>query len=102
MSIREKLERLRQLQEEADSIRGELGISPPKAVLYYAPRFPLNEEIVVVEADGFGGAITSIVDGNYPIDFVTNFEKHFETEEAAVNAATQLVEEQVEPTAVLE
>ncbi len=101
MSIRQKLERLRELQSEADAIRAELGISSPKAVLYYAPLLALDDDMVVVKADGFGGATTSIVEGNYPVDFVTNFEKQFETEEAAINAATKLVEENAKPIAVL-
>ena len=101
MSLHQKLKRLKELQSEADGIRAELGISPPRAVLYYAPLLALDDEMVVVEADGFGGATTSIVEGNYPIDFVARFEKRFETEEAAIDAATKLVEKNAKPVTVL-
>ena len=47
--------------------------------------------MVVVEADGFGHATTSIVEGDYPFDYLTTFSKTFETEEDAENAADAIV-----------
>ena len=48
--------------------------------------------MVVVEADGFGHATTSVVEGDYPFDYFTTFAKTFETEEDAENAAQAIVE----------
>ena len=66
MSQQEKLQRLETLQKEADAIREELGISAPKAVIYMSSMDAIDDEIVVVEADGFGGAKTSIARGITP------------------------------------
>lgn len=87
-----QLARLKSLQAEIDALRKELGISAPGEVLYSSPLRALEDEEVVVEADGFGGATTSIVEGNYPIDFFTEFEKHFSSEGKAITAADDLVE----------
>jgi hypothetical protein len=46
---------------------------------------------VVVEADGFGGARLSVVQGNFPIDFVARVQKDFRTEARAVFAAEKLI-----------
>ena len=91
MSLQEKLQKLGDLQKEADAIREDLGISAPKAVVYMSSLSAVGDEVVVVEADGFGGAKTSIVEGNYPIDFVIHYEKRFSTEAEAVDAAEKLV-----------
>jgi len=84
---------LRILQERADTIRNELGISPPEHVTFLAKRETIRDEVVVVEADGFGGATTTIVEGNYPVDYVTKFAKIFRTEEEAETAAERLAYE---------
>jgi hypothetical protein len=101
MSRLEKLQQIRELQEEANRIRNELHVSSPGMVLYYAPVLPLEDEMMVVVANGFGGATTSIVEGNYPIDFVIHHEKEFDTEEAAVVAASNIVEERVNAAVLL-
>lgn len=75
--------RLKELQAEIDCIRGRLGINAPHTVLYLASLDPCGEEFVVVEADGFGGATTSIVEGNYPIDYLSRHAKKFDSEQAA-------------------
>jgi hypothetical protein len=51
----------------------------------------VDDEEVVVEADGFGGATLSVVEGNYPIDFLCLRETRFRTERAAIQAAEGLV-----------
>lgn len=76
-----KLEHLKRLQADADAIRRELGISQAGTILYQSHRW--NDSQVLVEADGLGGATVSVVEGNYPIDYVTSFEKPFSTEHAA-------------------
>src|SRR3989442_345975 len=99
MKRNEKLKRLRKLQAELDTIRHELGIGAPNEVLYLAPLDYCDEEVIVV-ADGFGAATASVVDGNYPIDFFTRYEKEFTSETAALRAAERVVDEQASPAEV--
>ncbi len=54
------------MQSEVDAIRIKLRISSPDSVSYWAETGNCD---VIVKADGFGGAMTLIVEGNYPIDF---------------------------------
>ena len=91
MNDEESLARLKQLESEASMIRQRLGISKPNAVIFRASANPLDDEDVVVEADGFGGATLSIVEGNYPIDFLSLHETRFATERGAIQAAEGLI-----------
>jgi len=90
MNSTEKLAELRALQAKADVIRQELGISPRGQLLFLATPDAISADVVVVEPDGFGGATTSVVEGNYPVDYVTKFERTFPTEEEAVATAEAL------------
>ena len=101
MCSNDKHARLRRLQTEIDMIRRELGISPPKSVLYLSPLNVTDDKCVVVEANGFGGANVSVVEGNYPIEFVAPYEKEFPSEDDAVEAAQKIVEEHASPAEVL-
>ena len=85
-----KLAELRNLQSRADALRKELRISRPGDVTFLATRDGMDDEIVVVEADGFGGATMSIVIGNYPVDYTIKFEEPFPTERAAEDAAEEM------------
>lgn len=85
-----KLNQLRKLQAEANRLRRELGISRPDEVIYSAP-LDLADETVVVEADGLGGATLKVVEGNYPIDYLTKLEQLFGSEESAQTAAEELI-----------
>lgn len=98
MNRSQELKRLRHLQSEADAIRRKLRISPSGAVLYSSPLCSLEDEVVVVEADGVGGATTSVVEGNYPVDYITKFEQHFASEDIALRQAEELVEKHVIPS----
>ena len=60
-----------------------------------------SDDTVLVEADGFGGAATRIVQGNYPVDYSTKFEKSFPTERDAENAAEELATHKRTPRQVL-
>ena len=51
-----------------------------------------DEEIILVEADGFGGAVLRVVEGNYPMDFYTREERNFATEAEALHAAESFCE----------
>lgn len=101
MRVGNEINKLRRLQRQADSIRTKLNISPPGAVVYKADLDIIGDESVVVEADGFGGAVTKIVEGNYPIDYYTKFESAFVTEDKAVARAEAIVEgEIITPSAI--
>jgi hypothetical protein len=83
--------RLKQLENESAGIRQRLGISSPKTVIYQADLNPIDDESIVVEADGFGGATLRVVEGNYPIDFLCLRETKFASERAAVREADQIM-----------
>ena len=100
MKRNDKLKKLRMLQAELDTIRRELGIGGPNEVLYLAPLDYCDDEVIVV-ADGFGAATASVVEGNYPIDFFTRYEKEFASETAALIAAERVVDEQASLAEVL-
>ncbi len=87
MTTNKRLIELRNLQSKADAIRRELGISPPGTVTFLTPGAAGSEDALIVQADGFGGATMSLIEGNYPLDYVTKFEKAFPTEEDAESAA---------------
>jgi hypothetical protein len=100
MKMSAKFAELRNLQRRADSLRNELGISGPGEVTFLAER-GLNDDLVVVEADGLGGATTSVVEGNYPVDYVTKFERCFPSEREALAAAEDVAFNGVSPRHVL-
>jgi hypothetical protein len=91
MNDEESLIRLKRLHAESDGIRRRLRISSPNSILFRAPINPVDDEEVVVEADGFGSAMLSVVEGNYPIDFLSLRETAFATEHAAIQAAERLI-----------
>ena len=87
-----KLAVLRTLQTKADAIRQELAISPPGTVFYQNWLNGADDEMVIVEADGFGHATMRVVEGNYPLDYLAISEKMFESEQDAQDAADAVVE----------
>jgi len=96
-----KLGELIALQERIDGLRTELGISPP-GIIFSAPLNAINDGLVIVEADGQGGGTASVVDGNYPVDYVTKYLKVFPTEPAARAAAEEIVFNGCKPVEVLD
>jgi len=101
MRTQDSLARLKRLQAEVNFIRRKLRISAPNAVLHLSSLDICGDDLVVVEADGFGGATTSIVEGNYPIDYLSRHAKKFDSEKAACDAAAEIVEQHVEPEVAL-
>ena len=93
MNDEPSLARLKELESESAVIRQRLGISSPNTVVYQAPLNAIDDEMVIVEANGFGGATLRIVEGNYPIDFLCLRETTFATERAAIDAAQRLINE---------
>jgi hypothetical protein len=91
MNDDESIARLKELEKESATIRQRLGLSPPNTVIFRASIDPIEDEDLMIEADGFGGATLSIVEGNYPIDFQCLRETRFPTERAAIEAAEHLI-----------
>jgi len=75
------------LQSQLDEVRQRLNVSAPGHVLYRADVSYGDDEVAYVEADGLGGAVLRVVEGNYPVDYFTREEKKFSTEAEAVRAA---------------
>lgn len=101
MNTDEKLAELRRLQRRVDTLREELRISPPGHVTFLASLDEVEDDVVIVEADGFAGATTMIVEGNYPVDYLTRFEKFFPSEREAEAAAEDVVYNGISPERVL-
>ena len=78
---------INRLQSQLDAVRRRLNISAPGVVLYRADVSYGDDEVALVEADGVGGAVLLVVEGNYPVDYRTREEKQFSTEVEAVRAA---------------
>jgi hypothetical protein len=91
MSDEDALIKLKHLNAETERIRRRLRISSPNSIIFRAPVNPIDDEEVIVEADGIGGARLSIVEGNYPIDFLTLRDTRFATERAAIREAERLI-----------
>lgn len=101
MNTSEKLTELRILQGQCDAIRQELEIHPPGTVIYLAAMDVMTDQTVVVEADGFGGATTSVIEGNYPVDYVSKFEGYYQSEIEAERAAEALTAPSANPRRIL-
>lgn len=89
-NLEEKLAELRRLQSASDAIRRDLGIGAPGAVIYQRWLSALDEEMVIVEANGSGGATIRVVKGDYPFDYLTVSEKAYETERDAQEEADRI------------
>ena len=101
MNRTEKLSELRSLQARCDAIRQELGIHPPGQISYWAPLGVTTEKSVVIESDGFGGATTILVEGNYPLDYIIHSEKSFLTDDEAEACAEALAYGSSSPSQIL-
>jgi hypothetical protein len=74
-------EELRLLDQQAESIRKELGCSQPGQVIWLA-RLGIDELLAVV-ANGYGWASVLRVSGNYPVEYVLKDRHDFDSEQAA-------------------
>ncbi len=92
MKSNSELEKLRELEKKCEQMRKRLCVSARGEVLYQAPQSMWSENDVVVEADGDGGANLLIVFGNYPIDYSIKKERQFKSEDAACDAAEEIVQ----------
>lgn len=80
---------LSKLARQAAELRQAARINAPGALLFRAD-MGAKDRTVLVEADGCGGATLLIVEGNYPLDFLTLYERGFRTERSALNAAHRI------------
>lgn len=101
MKARARLAELRNLQNRADTLRRKLSLSRTGEVIFLASCGGTADDTVIVEADGFGGATTKVVIGNYPVDYVIKFERFFRNEERAAMAAEKIAFSGNSPNEVL-
>jgi hypothetical protein len=80
-------ELLTRLQSQLDDLRKSLKISERGKILFQAQLSYGDDEVVLVEADGFGGGILRVVEVNYPVDYLTHEERIFATEDEAEEVA---------------
>ena len=78
------------LQSQLDELRERLEIGERGELLFREHLNSVDDDLVVVEADGLGGAILRVVQGNYPVDHITREERIFSTESEAEEAACSL------------
>lgn len=78
------------LQSQLDELRQREEISERGELLFREYLNSVDDDLVVVEADGLGGAILRVVQGNYPMDYVIREERIFSTETEAEEAACSL------------
>lgn len=88
--VADRLSELKNLQSQADAIRKELKISQPGEIIFQATVPSTWDDLIVVEADGFGGANVSIVEGDFPIDYNVKYESDFSSEDEAQEIADQI------------
>ncbi len=86
-----QLNRLCDLENKIALLRQRIGVSARGETIFHAPRSMWSATDAVVESDGIGGAKLLIVEGNYPSDYITHKEQSFRTEDAACEAAEQLI-----------
>ena len=101
MKMNAKVAELKSLENRADILRKEIGSSRTGEVIFLASRDGMGDDIIVVEADGLGGATTSVVVGNYPVDYVARFHKSFPSERDAEVAAEDIAFNGVSPSDIL-
>jgi len=87
--LQRTLQDLKTLDETAREIREGLGIHAPGAELWLGS---LNDQTIVVEANGYGGAKLTVFDDDscYFHDQCAVREESFDTEQAALDAADKL------------
>jgi len=78
-------EELQLLDQQAKTLREELGYSQPGEVIWQA-RLDFDELLAVV-ADGYGRASVLRVSGNYPVEYFLKDRKDFDNEQAACASA---------------
>ena len=81
-------------QAALDALRDENKISKPGEIVFRDEDYGSKSALIVV-ADGLGGATLQEVEGNYPVDYLNNDSREWESEADAVLIATMLTESQI-------
>lgn len=82
--------RLISLQGSIDSLRKEYNIAKVDEVLWKEDLNSVDDRLLVVEADGKGGACCSQVRGNYSVDYLTEHYKIFTSQTDATRFAASI------------
>lgn len=85
------LETIASLQAAIDKLRREHSIHDRGALIYKAFLSAVDDESVVVEADGVGGGKLMVVEGDYPFSFTVIDERSFAIAADAVSEADAMV-----------
>ena len=93
---------LKRLDKRATFLRQKLGLSAPNRLLYRGRLSASESRMLLVEADGAGGAWASMVEGNHPFDYQLFYERHFDVEAEAVRVAKEVVDLRADPELVLQ
>lgn len=83
------INQLKDHEAKSDKLRKLLGISGPGELIYWHDLSVVDEEMVVVVADGQGGAALSVVRGRYPFDYETLESESFDSETEATKRAAE-------------
>ena len=78
------------LQKQLDTLRARLHVNERGRILYRSDSSCSDDKVILVEADGLGGAVLRVVEGNYPIDYFIRKERIFSTEAEAETTAESL------------
>ena len=81
------------LESCTELLRKTIGVSKRGEILFHAPISMWSERDIAVEADGEGGALLLVVEGNYPDDYATHSERRFQYEGDACEAAQRMMKE---------
>jgi hypothetical protein len=82
------------LQKQLDDLRKRLQIGERGEVLSRVELSRGDDDVLLVEADGFGGGLVRVIEeGNYPVDYMVREEREFSTEEEALQAGVALENE---------
>lgn len=83
-----QIKRLAALRGEISSIEKEFGITPKDQEVVNDEM--MDDERIVVVADGLGGADLHHVAGHWPIDYHSKHERHYDKEEDACSDAARI------------
>ena len=82
---RKRMEHLKGLEAAVKVVREELGFNNrPGEVI---SQWDTSDGLIVVVSDGYGKAVVSEVEGNYPVDYMTKRESALMRESAACRLA---------------
>ncbi len=77
-----------ELQAKLDKLRHEFGVSAPgEPTTHYTLG---TDDTIIVEANGVGGGLLSVVGHNYPWDYMSHYSHPFDSEDEAAEAADWL------------